>query len=313
MRAACQAAHPTPASKRSLRCRVAPTMQLNLWHRTCRQRGRPAQCIGSLSRRLHHHPRRIAHLNMMPPLACYREASPVACLSCRSPPSATISFVPSAAAVLRLLAAAEPGRLKHVQHVLDGIQAQMRTERALPKQECVRVLLLGGSGHWRECGSAGTVDGPPPAPRRRSQSRSYTQGRAELFLCDLNKITRRTPRIASRRSTQLLPLSRHTLRRNAKRGSPLRRASLDRAAGLVRSAVPPGNWAPRPRSWVTGGHLDRTRERAKTRLLLLEAREGTLLAGRQESRDGGLGSHLEQMPDQRHPRTHGGARGGAHH
>lgn len=136
---------------------------------------------------------------------------------------------------------------------------------------------------------------------------------AELFLCDLNKITRRTPRIASRRSTQLLPLSRHTLRRNAKRGSPLRRASLGRAAGLVRSAVPPGNGAPGPRSWVTGGYLDRTRERAKTRLLLLEAREGTLLAGRQESRDGGLGSHLEQMPDQRHPRTHGGARGGAHH
>ena len=128
-----------------------------------------------------------------------------------------------------------------------------------------------------------------------------------------NKKTRRTPRIASRRSTQLLPLSRHTLRRNAKRGSPLRRASLDRAAGLVRSAVPPGNGTPGPRSWVTGGHLDRTRERAKTRLLLLEAREGTLLAGRQESRDGGLGSHLEQMPDQRHPRTHGGARGGAHH
>ena len=136
---------------------------------------------------------------------------------------------------------------------------------------------------------------------------------AELFLCDLNKITRRTPRIASRRSTQLLPLSRHTLRRNAKRGSPLRRASLDRAAGLVRSAVPPGNGTPGPRSWVTGGHLDRTRERAKTRLLLLEAREGTLLAGRQESRDGGLGSHLEQMPDQRDPRAHGGARGGAHH
>ena len=312
-------------------------MQLNLWHRTCRQRGRPAQCIGSLSRRLHH------HLNMMLPLACYREASPVACLSCRSHPSATISFVPSAAAVLRPLAAAEPGRLKHVQHVLDGIQAQMRTEKALPKQECVRVLLLGGSGHWRECGSVGTVDGPPPAPRRRSQSRSYTQsrsyfcalcgagGRSRFTFCETlestacrtpsaiitkmrrNKKTRRTPRIASRRSTQLLPLSRHTLRRNAKRGSPLRRASLDRAAGLVRSAVPPGNGTPGPRSWVTGGHLDRTRERAKTRLLLLEAREGTLLAGRQESRDGGLGSHLEQMPDQRHPRTHGGARGGAHH
>ena len=177
MRAACQAARPTPASKRSLRCRVAPTMQLNLWHRTCRQRGRPAQCIGSLSRRLHH------HLNMMLPLACYREASPVACLSCRSHPSATISFVPSAAAVLRPLAAAEPGRLKHVQHVLDGIQAQMRTEKALPKQECVRVLLLGGSGHWRECGSVGTVDGPPPAPRRRSQSRSYTQSRS--YFCAL--------------------------------------------------------------------------------------------------------------------------------
>jgi len=190
MRAACQAARPTPASKRSLRCRVAPTMQLKLWHRTCRQRGRPAQCIGSLSRRLHHQPRRIAHLNMMLPLACYREASPMACRSCRSPPSATISFAPSAAAVLRPLAAAEPGRLKHVQHVLDGIQAQTRTEKALPKQECVRVLLLGGSGHWREC-SVGTVDGPPPALRRRSRSRSYTQSRSYYFcaLCVVGAFT----------------------------------------------------------------------------------------------------------------------------